>query len=130
MTANANSLKEEQMRIYVHSQGIILSSEERSYIEERFALVLRRFQRRIRRVLISVRDVNGPKGGHDKLGHATIVLNSGWTRTVRAKRSELPELVSDLTKAVRAAIRSNVVRLRQRPPRLIRKRPQVTRALP
>jgi hypothetical protein len=117
------------MRVYVHSHGLTVSNEERAYIEDRIVSVLWRFGSNVHQVLVSIRDMNGPKGGYDKLGRAIVFLTSGRSLIVQATETRLHLLVSELANLVRAAVRSHVVRSRQRPIRLRRKHRPVTRAV-
>jgi putative sigma-54 modulation protein len=49
----------------------------RTYAERRLAFVLRRFEKRARRVLVRLRDTNGPRRGVDAHCSITLQLHDG-----------------------------------------------------
>src|SRR5687768_7203768 len=98
------------MQVRVHASDLDLSAAERSEIEVRLAATLRHFPSRIVQLLLSIRDMNGPKGGQDKLGRATVYLRSGKTVVVQANASSLGELIAKLAASIRGAVQSRVTR--------------------
>jgi putative sigma-54 modulation protein len=56
-----------------------ITEQLRSHIERRFCFALEGFAGRIRKVCVSVGDLNGPRGGIDKRCRVTIVLVSSTT---------------------------------------------------
>jgi hypothetical protein len=54
------------MRIVFHSDGHVLSTELREFVEASLRQAFHRFAGRIRRVGVSFWDTNGPRGGADK----------------------------------------------------------------
>lgn len=49
----------------------------REYASHRLSLALRRFERRIRRVIVRISDLNGPKRGVDSNCSITVALVDG-----------------------------------------------------
>ncbi|MGH9815568.1 MAG: HPF/RaiA family ribosome-associated protein [Candidatus Acidiferrales bacterium] len=62
------------MKIEIRTHGIELSSPLEAYIRRRMKLSLRRFQGRLGRIVIRLRDVNGPRGGVDKRFRVSVRL--------------------------------------------------------
>ena len=72
------------MLFEIHGKDICITEQLRDHIERRLFFALERFARRIRRVRVSIGDLNGPRGGVDKYCRVTIALMS--TRVVMEDR--------------------------------------------
>lgn len=55
------------MQIDIQARGFALSAGLRTHVEHRLRFALSRFQDRLMRVTVRLSDVNGPRGGVDKL---------------------------------------------------------------
>lgn len=55
------------MRIEMKARGFTLTQGLRAHVEQRLQFALSRFQDRLRWVTVRLSDINGPKGGVDKL---------------------------------------------------------------
>jgi putative sigma-54 modulation protein len=55
------------MNLFVRSSNVALTQPIRTHIDRRVRMVLGRFGRKIARVSVRISDVNGPRGGVDKL---------------------------------------------------------------
>ena len=55
------------MNLFVRSSNVALTQPIRTYIDRRVRMVMSRFGRKIARVSVRISDVNGPRGGVDKL---------------------------------------------------------------
>ena len=62
------------MRLEIRSRNVALTSQLHHHIERRIGQALDRFEHYIRRISIVLVDVNGPKGGPDKVCRLTVVL--------------------------------------------------------
>ena len=62
------------MRLDIRIQKVDLPKEVDRYIERRLRFCLGRFETRIRRVSVRILDINGPRGGADKLCRMTVRL--------------------------------------------------------
>jgi ribosome-associated translation inhibitor RaiA len=65
------------MQIVVRSRHVPASSAFRSYCERRLLFALGRFRHRLARVSLTLVDVNGPRGGLDKLCRLVVDLEAG-----------------------------------------------------
>jgi len=61
----------------IHSARITEPDSLRTYAERRLAFALDRFEDRARRVIIRIRDINGPRRGVDSLCSITLTLRDG-----------------------------------------------------
>ena len=110
------------MRIAIRTHSFALPLKSRLQIERRLLIALRAFGRHIDEVSVSVRDVNGPRGGRDMLGQVIVRLRRGIPIVVRAKEDNVNSLVSKLATAVRRAVKSRIRRRHARYIRLFRRR--------
>lgn len=75
--------------LHVHARNLPLEHEDRTTLERRVLSALDRFADRVRRVDLSLVDVNGPRGGVDVRCHAHVALRDGMSVDVEA-RGESP----------------------------------------
>jgi putative sigma-54 modulation protein len=62
------------MQLEIHGNHMTITNQLRGHIERRLGFALERFARRIRRVRVSIGDLNGSRGGVDKRCRVTVVL--------------------------------------------------------
>jgi putative sigma-54 modulation protein len=62
------------MLFEIYGKDIRITGQLRGHIERRLCFALERFAKRIRRVRVSIRDLNGPRGGIDKCCQVAVVL--------------------------------------------------------
>jgi hypothetical protein len=110
------------MRLHILAHACVLTPTVRQHIERRLFIALRSFARHFDEVSVSVRDVNGPRGGRDMRGRVIVHLRRGDPVVVRAKDDNVSTLVSQLATAVRCAVKSRIRRRRMRFIRLLRRR--------
>ncbi len=63
--------------LHVRTRGLELSMEDRETLSRRVVFAVDRFADRIRRVDVSLEDVNGPRGGVDVRCHVHVTLRDG-----------------------------------------------------
>jgi ribosome-associated translation inhibitor RaiA len=105
------------MNLQIRSHAIALGPMEKRHIERRLFIALRSFDRHIDETIVSIRDVNGPRGGNDLQGQAVVRFRRGMPIVVRDKAENVYVLVSQLAAAVRRAVK---LRIRRRKARLMR----------
>lgn len=84
------------------------------FIRERFEQALGRRARRIRAVQVHVEDVNGPRGGVDKLCRAEILLAPRGEVIVDATEPDLYEAIQHAAKRARTSVFREVDRRKAR----------------
>lgn len=62
-----------------------LSEELREYVQHRLGLALDRFDRRVDRVQVRFEDVNGPRGGEDKICRIHVAGRGSWRLQVEGR---------------------------------------------
>lgn len=110
------------MKLEIRAHEFALKPVIKRYIERRFYIALRSFDRHIDETIVSLRDINGPRGGKDLLGQVIVRLRRGKPIVARAKADNVHPLVSQLAIAVRRAVKSRIRRRRTRFMRLFRQR--------
>ena len=107
------------MKLFVRSSNVPLSQPVRTYIDRRVRMVMGRFGRKIARVSVRVSDVNGPRGGVDKLCRIEARF---W--------GNLPVVVEDAAGDLRQAIDRSIHRMGRAVARVAGKRLATPRDLP
>jgi len=97
--------------------GALTSARAREHVAHRLERALGRFDRRIERITVRCRDVNGPRGGVDQACRIGVGLR-GLPSVVVEKLAETPREAFDLAAdAVRRAVRRSLERRPRRRPR-------------
>lgn len=65
------------MRITIQANGFVLTEALRSYTEQRLATALGWAGQHMRRLAVSLSDINGPRGGIDKRCKIQVQLDGG-----------------------------------------------------
>jgi hypothetical protein len=98
------------MKLELRTHALTLTPVVERQIERRLMIALRAFSHHLDEVALSIRDVNGPRGGRDLLGQVIVRFRRGLPIVVRAKDDRVLRLVSKLATAVRRAVRSRIRR--------------------
>lgn len=104
------------MQIQIESSRLGEQSGSRATLEQRVRYVFRRMQYKVQQIHVSLRDINGPRGGVDKQCRLTLKLEGRGALVVAA---QAPSSSLALDSALRRASRS-LVRLWQRRRRPVR----------
>lgn len=92
------------MRIDIRCRDIEGAGDVSGHAQRRLRFALSRFEVRIRRVRVTVEDVNGPKGGVDK--RCTVVVSGGWTDKPVVASTEAADWQEAVDRACDAAARA------------------------
>jgi putative sigma-54 modulation protein len=106
-------IKEDTMRIEIKALGFKLTDTLRTFIREHIIQVLARRADAIQSVVVRLSDLNGPRGGEDKLCRIQIDLFGARMQFVQAARADA---YAAITSACRRASR-NVNRTLEQQPR-------------
>jgi len=82
------------MRLRLATRGIELSSDLNDYVRRRAHFSLGRFAGRIRSLSIRLGDVNGPRGGIDKLCDIRVDVRLGQEVIVRERQASIHAAVA------------------------------------
>lgn len=77
------------MQFEIRGKDIYLTGTLRKHVERRLGFALGRFAGRIRRVRVSLDDLNGPKGGMDKSCRLTISVAPSATIVMEDRDSNV-----------------------------------------
>jgi ribosomal subunit interface protein len=77
------------VNITISAQGFEISAPLRSHVRARLDAGLGRFDTHIVAVDVFLRDINGPKGGHDKLTRVRVRLRDRHIVAVDSTRSDM-----------------------------------------
>lgn len=80
--------------IELRSTNVPISVALREHVTRRLEFVMRRFSQRVRRVVVRIVDVNGPKGGPDKRCRIIARLEPSRSVSVEATDSDAYAAVS------------------------------------
>ena len=102
------------MRVFIQTQGLILSREGQDHIRQRLHQALSRFGQKAIGATLHLRDINGPRGGEDKDCHLVIDLED-TTTVVRDRGHTVRALVDRALHRAVHTISKQIDRIRDRP---------------
>lgn len=107
------------MRLEIRHRGVKVTGDLRDHLKERCRLALGRFGRRIDRVRVYLRDVNGPRGGPDKKCRIVVDLPPRGRVVVTGTDTDMRAAITGTAERAAFAVRRHVKRrlARRRPPR-------------
>jgi putative sigma-54 modulation protein len=101
--------------VYIHAQQEELSADDRTYIRRKLGRHLGKFAGSIQRVSVRTEDVNGPRGGVDRVCRVKIVLSALASVVFEARDTSLGAAVDRALSGVERAVRRAVQRRRMKP---------------
>lgn len=102
------------MRVLIQTQGLNLSQEDQNHIRQRLRQGLSRFGEKAIGVTLYLRDINGPRGGHDKDCQLVIDLEDS-TAVVRDRGIQIRALVDRALHRAVHTIGKQIERIRDKP---------------
>src|SRR3982751_1639542 len=109
------------MTAQLRTGGMPLSREDRDYIRRRIDTRVERFASSVERVSFRLEDVNGPRGGVDKVCRAKVTLAGHACVVVESREQSVRAAVDGALKATEQAVRK-IARRGITPPRRARVR--------
>lgn len=95
--------------------GVELDDDDRAYIRLRLGAKLGKFAKAIERVSVRVKDVNGPRGGVDKVCNIKVVISGLPSVVFETQAASLKAAVNGALTGVERAVRKNLGRARDIP---------------
>jgi putative sigma-54 modulation protein len=89
LTTDKPWLMEAEMQFEIRGRDVDITETLRGHIERRLGFALGRFTRRIKRILVRVGDLNGPRGGIDKGCRVAILLAPSTTVVMEDRDSDV-----------------------------------------
>ena len=99
-----------QLKMQVRNTGA--TNNLRSYVERRLGFALDRFEQRIRRVSICLADLNGPRGGVDKVCRIQAQVSLAGTLTVEERSADIYRAVDGAAHRLQKSVRRTLRRRR------------------
>lgn len=84
------------MKIEIQARNFSMTQGIRAHIERRVSYALSSSYQHVKRILVRLYDINGPRGGDDKRCHLELVL-PGQTLVVEDTKSDLYSAVNSAT---------------------------------
>jgi putative sigma-54 modulation protein len=101
------------MRVFIQTQGLKLSREDRDHIRQRLRQALTRFGSKAIGATLHIKDINGPRGGLDKDCHLVVELEDATT-VVHDRGFQVRALVDRAVHRAVHAIGKQLARIRER----------------
>ena len=98
------------MRLEIRRRSVKVTEELRAYLKERLRSALGRFARHIDLVRVYLRDVNGPRGGVDKLCAIKVVLTRLPSVVVEAQHASLQAAMDGALQRTERAVKRSMQR--------------------
>ena len=95
---------------HIRAVGASLDTRDRAYVRRKLGMKLGKFARAIERVSVRMRDVNGPRGGVDKLCTIKVVLTRLPSVVVEQKHASLQGAMDGALRRVEVAVRRSMQR--------------------
>jgi ribosome-associated translation inhibitor RaiA len=99
---------------YIRSVDRALDTEDRAYIRRKLGMKLGKFSDSIERVSVRSEDVNGPRGGVDKLCRIKVVLSGLPSVVIQEQHASLQAAIDRALSRAEVAVRRAVQRRRTR----------------
>jgi putative sigma-54 modulation protein len=96
------------MKIEIRNLNDRIDQSQREYIERRLSFALGRFGGRIRRVMVRLEDMNGPRGGLDKRCHIEVRVPGRAVLVVDVRDVELEPAVSRAAERIARRVRDEL----------------------
>lgn len=92
------------MQLHIQAANFSLTDAIAAHTEGRLSRALDQYARRIDRVVVMLRDLNGPKGGVDKQVDITIRTHRGGIVVIKEIQSDLYLAISHAADRVKTAV--------------------------
>ncbi|HEX9171762.1 MAG TPA: HPF/RaiA family ribosome-associated protein [Telluria sp.] len=101
------------MRIVIQADGFVLTEALRAYAEQRVATALGWAGRRMRKLAVSLSDINGPRGGIDKRCKIQLRLDGGQEVVIEDTEADLYVAIDRAAERADRALVRRVERMRE-----------------
>lgn len=100
------------MRLLVHDKKCAIDEELREYLELRLRFALSRFQHRIGKVTVHLKDLNGPRGGVDKQCRIAVGLVPNGSVTIEETDADVMRAIAHAAERAGRTVRRELERWR------------------
>ena len=99
---------------HIRAVGVPIEPQDRAYVRRKLGTKLGKFARAIERVSVRIKDVNGPRGGIDKVCRIKVVLSGLPSVVVEEQHASLQAAMDRALRRTESAVRRSVQRRRTR----------------
>jgi len=103
------------MRIVIQANGFVLTEALKTYTEQRMATALGWAGDRMRKLVVSLSDINGPRGGIDKRCKVQVQLGGGYEVVIEDTEADLYVAIDRAADRADRAVVRRVERMRDFP---------------
>lgn len=100
------------MRIEIQANGFVLTEALKTYTEQRMAMALGWAGERMRKLAVSLSDINGPRGGIDKRCKVQVQLGRGQEVVIEDTEANLYVAIDRAANRAERAVVRRIERLR------------------
>lgn len=93
------------MIVEVRSRNLELTPAAEAHFQDQFSKVLSSFGHRVRGVTVRLDDINGPRGGVDKLCRVTVHFTRGGTLVAEGRGENIGQAAAFAATRTRARVR-------------------------
>ena len=101
------------MNIEIQSRNVKLTSELRKLLKKRVGFAFNRFKHQIQAIKVSLKDINGPKGGIDKSCQFHVTLPDQSDLIVKGKADGIEAAISETASRCAASLSRRLKRKSQ-----------------
>ncbi len=112
---SADNASASETPAYIRSVGPVLSAEDRQYLRRKLGQKLSKFTPAVERTSVRVEDLNGPRGGIDKLCRIKVVLRGLPSVVVEERHASLQAAMDGALIRMERAVRRATDRRRTEP---------------
>lgn len=110
-----DSVQRAPMSAYIRAEQGDLGTVDRAYIRRKLGTRLGKFSDSIMRVSVRTDDLNGPRGGVDRLCRIKVVLNGLPTQVFECRAASLDAAVDGALAGIERTVRRALQRQRKQP---------------
>lgn len=100
------------MRIVIQANGFVLTEALKSYTEQRLSMALGWAGDRMRKLAVSLSDINGPRGGIDKRCRILVQLGKGQEVVIEDTEADLYLAIDRAAERADRAVVRRIERIR------------------
>ena len=93
---------------HIRAVDAAIDAEDRAYVRRKLGTKLGKFARAIERVSVRIQDVNGPRGGIDKICRIKVVLSGLPSVVVEQQHASLQAAIDRALRRTESAVRRSV----------------------
>jgi CBS-domain-containing membrane protein/ribosome-associated translation inhibitor RaiA len=99
---------------YIRADSVHVNQDDRAYLRRKLGMKLGKFAKSIERVSIHIEDINGPRGGEDKVCRIKAVLSGLPSIVVEQRHASLQAAMDRALDRVEKVVRRSLGRRRQK----------------